>query len=81
MRVFKRGNSLAIRIPKPVARTLGLRAGDEIDVRVVDKHKIEIARSEVTSAMAREQAMERIRAMAVPLPAGWKFDRDEINSR
>ena len=81
MRVFKRGNGLAVRIPKALVRALDLKAGDEISMRVIGKRNIEISRSEVASEKDREQAMERIRAMAVSLPPDWKFDRDEINSR
>jgi hypothetical protein len=29
----------------------------------------------------REQALERIKALRQPLPADWKFDRDEANAR
>jgi antitoxin MazE len=81
MRVFKRGNGLAVRIPKALVRALDLKAGDEIDVHVTRRRGVEADRSEVASTMTREQALERIRALAVKLPAGWKFDRDEANRR
>ena len=81
MRVFKRGNGLAVRIPKELVRSLDLKAGDEIDVRVTRRRGVEADRSEVASTMTREQALERIRGMAVSLPPDWKFDRDEINRR
>ena len=35
MRVCKRGGSLAVRIAKAIVDELGLRAGDEIDLKVV----------------------------------------------
>jgi antitoxin MazE len=81
MRVFNRGNGLAVRIPKELVCALDLKAGDEIDVRVTRRRDVEAERSEVPSTMTREQALERIRALARPLPAGWKFDRDEANRR
>jgi antitoxin MazE len=31
--------------------------------------------------MTREQALERIKVLRRPLPADWKFDRDEANAR
>ena len=81
MRVFKQGNGLAVQISEEVVRALDLKAGDEIDVHVTRKRGVDADRSEVVSTMTPEQALERIRAMAVPLPPDWKFDRDEINRR
>jgi len=81
MRVFKQGNGLAVQIPEDVVHALDLKAGHEIDVYVTRKRGVDADRSEVVSTMTPEQALERIRALAVPLPPDWKFDRDEINSR
>ena len=81
MRVFKWGNDLAVQIPEEIVRALDLKAGDEIDVQISRKCGVEVDTSEVASKMTREQALERIRALAVKLPAGWKFDRDEANRR
>ena len=81
MRVFKWGNDLAVQIPEELVRALDLKAGDEIDVHISRKRGVEVDTSEVASKMTREQALERIRALAVKLPAGWKFDRDEANRR
>ncbi len=81
MRVFKWGNDLAVQIPEEIVRALDLKAGDEIDVHISRKRGVEVDTSEVASKMTREQALERIRALAVKLPAGWKFDRDEANRR
>lgn len=81
MRVFKWGNDLAVQIPEELVRALDLKAGGEIDVRVTRRRGVEAGRSEVASTMTREQALERIRALAMPLPADWKFDRDEANRR
>ena len=76
MQVSKWGNSLAIRLPAAVVEVLKLKEGDEVDVRVAGARafSIDLDRS-------RQQAMERIKALAVKLPPGWKFDRDEANAR
>ena len=76
MQVSKWGNSLAIRLPAAVVEVLKLKEGDEVDVRVAGARafNIDLDRS-------RQQAMERIKALAVKLPPGWKFDRDEANAR
>jgi antitoxin MazE len=76
MQIAKWGNSLAVRLPSAVVEALGLKEGDEIDIRVAGERAfdVEVDRS-------RERAMERIRALRRPLPSGWKFDRDEANAR
>ena len=76
MQIAKWGNSLAVRIPTSVVDALGLKEGDEIDIRVAGERAfdVELDRS-------RERALERIRKLRRPLPAGWKFDRDEANAR
>jgi antitoxin MazE len=76
MQISRWGNSLAVRLPVAVVEALGLREGDEIDIRVVGERAFDIERDRT-----RQQALERIRLMRRPLPAGWKFDRDEANSR
>lgn len=76
MQVSKWGNSLAIRLPAAVVEALKLKEGDEVDIRVAGRRAfdIELDRS-------RERALERIKALAVELPPGWRFDRDEANAR
>jgi antitoxin MazE len=76
MQVAKWGNSLAVRLPSAVVEALGLKEGDEIDIRIAGERAfdIELDRS-------RERALGRIRALRRPLPEGWKFDRDEANAR
>jgi antitoxin MazE len=76
MQVSKWGNSLAIRLPKAVVEALGLKEGDEIEIRVAGERRFDVARDR-----SREAAMARIRALARPLPAGWRFDRDDANAR
>ena len=76
MRVAKWGNSLAIRIPSTVVEALQLKEGDEVEVRVSGDRTFGIERDE-----RRQQALARIRGAQWKLPPGWKFDRDEANSR
>ena len=76
MQVSKWGNSLAIRLPAAVVEALDLKEGDEIEVRIAGERTFDIERDR-----SRERAIERIRTLRKPLPAGWTFDRDEANGR
>lgn len=76
MQVAKWGNSLAVRLPAAVVEALGLKEGDEIDIKVAGERAFDIERDR-----SRERALERIRMLRKTLPAGWTFDRDEANSR
>ena len=76
MQVAKWGNSLAVRLPSAVVESLGLKEGDEIDIRVAGVRAFDVDRDR-----GRHAALERLRALRKPLPAGWKFDRDEANAR
>lgn len=75
MKVAKWGNSLAIRIPADVVRELGLIEGDEVTLEKLE-NAIGIRRT-----ATRKEAIETIRRLAKPLPAGYKFDREEANAR
>jgi antitoxin MazE len=76
VQVSKWGNSLAIRLPASVVEALNLKEGDEIEVHVAGERAFGIARDQ-----SHELALQRIRAFRKTLPADWKFDRDEANSR
>ena len=76
MRVSKWGNSLAIRLPAAVVEALELREGDDIEVRVAGSREFEVGRDR-----RRERALETLRKLRRPLPAGFKFDREEANER
>ncbi|RDJ22919.1 AbrB/MazE/SpoVT family DNA-binding domain-containing protein [Bosea caraganae] len=76
MQVTRWGNSLAIRLPAAVVEALSLKEGDDIEVRVVGERVFDIARDQ-----SRLRALDRIRSLRKPLPAGWSFDRDEANER
>lgn len=75
MRVSRWGNSLAVRIPKDIVQALGINEGDEVELTRCAPGVVEV------SKLTREQAIERIRDLAKPLPPGWKFDREEANAR
>ncbi len=76
MRVSKWGNSLAIRVPATVIEALKLKEGDEVEVRLAGPRTFEIDRDR-----SREHALAQIRASGWRLPPGWKFDREDANSR
>jgi antitoxin MazE len=76
MRVSKWGNSLAIRIPSSVVEALKLKEGDQIEVHVADKRKLEVARDRKI-----EEAIETMRKLRRPFPPDFKFDREEANER
>ena len=76
MQVAKWGNSLAVRLPKSVVEALGLKEGDDIEVRIVGDRTFEVGRDQTRAA-----ALESIRRLRRPLPAGWSFDREEANER
>jgi antitoxin MazE len=76
MQVSKWGNSLAIRLPAAVVDALDLKEGDEIEIRIAGKRDFKVVRDQ-----SREKALETIRRLARPLPAGFRFDRDEANRR
>lgn len=76
MQVSKWGNSFAIRLPAVVVDVLDLKEGDEIEVLVAGSRTFEIARDH-----SRDEALERLRSLRRPLPAGFRFDRLEANER
>ena len=76
MQVAKWGNSLAVRLPSAVVDALELKEGDEIDIRIAGARAFDVERDR-----SRELAFARVRQLRRPLPPGWKFDRDEANTR
>jgi antitoxin MazE len=74
IKVARWGNSLALRLPVGLVRQLGIKEGDTIDGDRLTLHKS-------VDHVEREAALARIRAMRVPLPEGYKFDREEANAR
>jgi antitoxin MazE len=76
MRVSKWGKSLAIRLPEWLVEALGLKAGDDLDVVVLAGGRLQFTRKNT-----REQALERLRALKMPLPEGFRFDRGDATER
>jgi antitoxin MazE len=79
MQIGRWGNSLAVRLPKALVERFGLREGGEIDGTRFEA-MLAAERDEV-SRQRREAALERIRQTRWPLPADYKFDRDEAHWR
>jgi antitoxin MazE len=76
MQVSKWGNSLAVRLPSEVVEALKLKEGDRIEIRIADTREFEVRRDPV-----RQRALDRLRRLRRPLPAGFVFDRVEANAR
>ena len=76
MQVSKWGNSLAIRLPAAVVEALDLKDGDHIEVRIAGAREFEVSRDR-----SREKALERLRRLRRPLPAGFTFDRITAHER
>jgi antitoxin MazE len=76
MQVSKWGNSLAIRLPAAVVKALELKEGDDIEIRIAGSRELEVGRDE-----SRQRALETLRKLSRPLPAGFVFDRDELYER
>lgn len=56
MKVSRRGKDLAVRIPVSVTRALGLKAGDEIDMKTVGTQLLELALVERRDDNARSSS-------------------------
>jgi antitoxin MazE len=76
MQVSRWGNSLAIRLPAAVVEALDLKDGDQIEVRIAGAREFEVSRDR-----SREKALERLRRLRRPLPAGFTFDRITAHER
>jgi antitoxin MazE len=74
--VSKWGNSLAVRLPSEVAEALRLKEGDQIEIRIANMREFEVRRDP-----RRQRALDRLRRLRRPLPAGFIFDRAEANAR
>jgi antitoxin MazE len=76
MQVSKWGNSLAIRLPAAVVKALELKEGDQIEIRVAGGRELNVSRDG-----SRRRALENLRKLSRPLPAGFVFDREEAHER
>jgi antitoxin MazE len=77
MLISKWGNSLAVRIPADVARELGLKEGDSVELRPAGDGALEI----ITEQERRRQALATLRKFRGRMPADFKFDREEAHAR
>jgi antitoxin MazE len=76
VKIAKWGNSLAVRLPKAMVEALGLREGDDVEVALTTARDAEAA-----AYAQRVRWLEEMRKYQGRLPADFKFDRDEANSR
>lgn len=76
MKVAKWGNSLAVRLPAALVEELGLKEGDEIQLTMHREGGLEVSRDQ-----SREEFLEDIRKLRVPLPLDYKFNREELYDR
>ncbi|EIG60650.1 AbrB/MazE/SpoVT family DNA-binding domain-containing protein [Bradyrhizobium canariense] len=76
MLVSKWGNSLAVRLPKALVEALNLSPGDELNVVETSTGQIAVEKVDRRAEFLRQADQFRI-----PLPEGYKFDRDEANER
>lgn len=74
MQVSKWGNSLAVRLPAAIVEALGLKDGDQIEIRVAGTRTFEVGRDQT-----RQRALSRLRKLRRPLPPGFVFSREETN--
>lgn len=76
MQVSKWGNSLAVRLPSAVVGALGLKEGDEIEIRIAGERTFELRRDP-----GKQRALARLRKLRRPLPPGFVFEREEADAR
>jgi antitoxin MazE len=76
MQVSKWGNSLAVRLPSAVVAALGLKVGDEIEIRIAGERAFEVRRDP-----GRQRALANLRKLRRPLPPGFVIDREEADAR
>ena len=74
MQVSKWGNSLAVRLPAKLVEELGLKEGDEVEVRAAGTTALEVEPKPKPSV---DQLFEDILRMEPKLPADYKFRRDD----
>lgn len=76
MQVSKWGNSLAVRLPAALVETLKLKDGDDIEIAVASKKRFEVSKK-----MSVEETLAGLRKFRGRLSTGFKFNREEANSR
>ncbi len=75
MKLTRTPDGYVVQVPDDVVAALGLSDGDV--VRVSKPNVIEL----VVSQDDRDNAIAEMKRLARPLPADYKFDREEANAR
>lgn len=76
MQVAKWGNSLAVRLPKPVVDALELKEGDDITIEIVGSRVFSVEKTP-----AAHELIARLRKYRGRLPADFRFDRLDAHER
>lgn len=76
MRVAKWGNSLAVRLPAALVERLGLKEGDEVELKGSDTAALEVERKR-----SRAEIVEDLHRFHGLIGEDIMFDRDEANAR
>ena len=76
VKVAKWGNSLAVRLPAALVAALGLKEGDEVEVRTGEGAALVVEKKPDAAEL-----FERLAKFQGRMPKGYRFDRDEANSR
>lgn len=76
MKVAKWGNSLAVRLPKDVVEALGVKEGDDLSIGVAESGVVF-----VDEKQQRKAWLESLRKYRGRMPAGFKFNREELYER
>ena len=75
MQIAKWGNSLAVRLPAGLVRTLGLKEGDQIDL-VPDGDSLKVQRQP-----RPDEVLDGLRRFRGTLPAADRLSRDAAHER
>lgn len=81
MQVSRWGNSLAVRLPAKLVAQLGLREGDEVELRPAARSECERPILEVERKPTVGELYDRLRKFQGRLPDDFKFDREEAHRR
>ncbi len=76
MKIAKWGNSLAVRLPARLVAQLGLKGGDDIQLTANGDRQLNVSLDKL-----REERIARMRALRVPWPEGYVFNREELYDR
>jgi antitoxin MazE len=74
--VAKWGNSLAVRLPRALVHSLGLKAGDDVEVKPLPGGAIGVGKIDRGA-----EFIARMAEFNVAAPEGYRFDREEANER